>query len=143
MKIIQDMLNDKSTGVWTIRQEESVFEAVTIMDEKGISALPVVDGGTLVGIISDRDCTRRVLHRRLNPDTTRIKEIMTKEVITVDPEHSLDYCMQLIHTKKLRHLPVLENNTVVGMISIGDILKEMIAEHEQTIRHLENYITAG
>jgi CBS domain-containing protein len=138
---ILELLKGKGGDIWTIAPEASVYEAAKMMDEKGISALPVVKDDKLVGIISDRDCTRRVMVRRLNPDKTKVKDVMSQKVITVTPHNTLEDCMQLIHSKRLRHLPVMDGEKLIGLVSIGDVLKEKINVHEATIKHLENYIT--
>jgi CBS domain-containing protein len=141
MKKVRDILEHKGRNVWSIGPEASVFDALKLMAEKDIGALVVLDGGNLVGIISERDYARKiVLLGRASP-TTQVKEIMTTDVVCVDPERNVDECMALVTEKRVRHLPVLENGKLIGLISIGDLVKSIITEQQFIIEQLERYIT--
>ncbi len=141
MKKVRDILDVKGFSVWSIGPDASVFDALKLMAEKDIGALVVLDGGNLVGIISERDYARKiVLLGRASP-TTQVKEIMTTDVVCVDPERNVDECMALVTEKRVRHLPVLENGKLIGLISIGDLVKSIITEQQFIIEQLERYIT--
>ncbi len=141
MKKVRDILEHKGRNVWSIGPDASVFDALKLMAEKDIGALVVLDGGNLVGIISERDYARKiVLLGRASP-TTQVKEIMTTDVVCVDPERNVDECMALVTEKRVRHLPVLENGKLIGLISIGDLVKSIITEQQFIIEQLERYIT--
>ncbi len=140
MKKVRDILEVKGRGVWSIGPDASVFDALKIMADKDVGALVVLDGGNLVGIISERDYARKiVLLGRASP-TTQVKEIMTSRIACVDPERNVDECMALVTEKRIRHLPVLENGKLVGLISIGDLVKSIITEQQFIIEQLESYI---
>ena len=141
MKKVRDILEVKGRDVWSIGPEVSVFDALKLMAEKDVGALVVLDGGNLVGIISERDYARKIaLLGRASP-TTQVKEIMTTDVVCVDPEQNVDQCMALVTEKRVRHLPVLENGKLIGLISIGDLVKSIITEQQFIIEQLERYIT--
>ncbi|MBI1996946.1 MAG: CBS domain-containing protein [Deltaproteobacteria bacterium] len=141
MKKVRDILEHKGRNVWSIEPDASVFDALKLMAEKDIGALIVLDGGNLVGIISERDYARKiVLLGRASP-TTQVKEIMTTDVVCVDPERNVDECMALVTERRVRHLPVLENGKLIGLISIGDLVKSIITEQQFIIEQLERYIT--
>jgi CBS domain-containing protein len=125
---------------WTISPDATVFEALKLLSEKRVGALPVVEAGKLVGILSERDYARKVILKGKSSLNTPVREIMTEEVITVEPEQSMQACMELMTNMRVRHLPVLDNGKLLGIISIGDVLKEIITEQELFIRDLQNYI---
>ena len=140
MKKVRDILEVKGRDVWSIGPDASVFDALKFMAEKDVGALIVLDGGNLVGIISERDYARKVaLLGRASP-TTQVKEIMTSRVAYVDPEQNVEECMALVTEKRTRHLPVLENGKLIGLISIGDLVKSIITEQQFIIEQLERYI---
>ena len=141
MKRVRDILDVKGFSVWSIGPDASVFDALKLMAEKDVGALVVLDGGNLVGIISERDYARKIaLLGRASP-TTQVKEIMTTDVVCVDPEQNVDECMAVVTEKRIRHLPVLENGKLIGLISIGDLVKSIITEQQFIIEQLERYIT--
>jgi CBS domain-containing protein len=138
--IVKDLLNEKGNEVWTIHPDASVREALEIMAEKRIGALLVVEGDVPVGVFSERDLARRIIRAKEAPLDQPLKRFMTSPVITVTPLQSAEECMGLMTNKHVRHLPVMENNRLIGLISIGDVVKAMITSKEKTIQKLEDYI---
>ena len=143
MSQIGKMLETKGTHVWTIEPDDSVYNAIKIMDDKGIGALAVVDNGKLVGIVSERDCARRLILKKMSAEETVIKDIMTKDVFFTHPRQTVTECMAVMTQRRIRHLPVLDNNQLLGMISLGDLAKEMIAEQQFKIENLEHNLSWG
>lgn len=135
------LLNRKGGQVWSVGPDATVYQAIELMADKGIGALLVLDGGKLAGVLSERDYARKVVLKGRTSRETLVKEIMTSQVITVTPEQSVDDCMAVMTEKRIRHLPVLAGDAVVGVLSIGDLVKFIISEQEETIHQLENYIT--
>jgi CBS domain-containing protein len=137
---VKQMLEEKGNTVWTIAPDAKVFDALKFMAEKEVGALIVLEKGTVVGIISERDYARKIaLMGRLSQDTP-VREIMTIQVYCVHPSGSAEECMALMTEKHVRHLPVIEKNKLAGVISIGDVVKSIISQQKETIQHLENYI---
>jgi CBS domain-containing protein len=143
MKSVGDILQTKGREVWTIPRETIVFDALKIMADKNVGALVVLDGGKVAGILSERDYARKVILHGKSSRELKAGEIMSATVYFVSPEQNIDDCMALFTNKRVRHLPVLQNDELIGIISIGDVVKAIIAEQEYTIKHLENYITGG
>jgi len=142
MNTVKQILDQKGRSVFTIGPETSVYDAVAMMAEKHVGALPVMDGDKLVGIISERDYARKCfLQGRSSPDT-KVREIMTDRVMVVHPERTAEECMALMTEKRFRHLPVVEDGNLVGVVSIGDMVKAIISEQQFTIEQLEHYITS-
>ncbi len=140
MTTIDVILAKKGNQVWSIEPNAQVFAALELMAEKNVGALLVLDGQKIVGIMSERDYARKVMLMGKSSKTTPVSEIMTAEVLYVTPSQSVEECLALMTNKKIRHLPVLENDELVGIISIGDVVIEMISEKELLIEQLENYI---
>ena len=140
MKPVSVLLKAREGTLWHVRPDESVFSALELLARYEVGALMVMEGGRLVGVLSERDYTRKVALQGRNSKETRVADIMTHNVITVTPTTGTRICMALMSEKKIRHLPVVDGSTVVGMISIRDILDDIIADHEATIAQLESYI---
>jgi CBS domain-containing protein len=143
MKTVKDILRIKGNEIWTTTPDATVYEALQTMAEKNVGALVVLDADTVVGIMSERDYARKVILHGRSSREIRVREIMTSEVYFVRPEQDIQECMAQMTDKRVRHLPALENDRLVGIISIGDVVKALIAEHESTKKHLEDYITGG
>ena len=142
MKPVLELLKNREVAVYQVTSSVTVFEALRLLAEYGVGALIVVDDGKLVGVVSERDYTRKVALQGKNSKETTVAEIMTAEVITVSPTTGTRACMTLMSQKKIRHLPVVEGAKVLGMISIRDIMDDIIADHEQTISQLTSYISS-
>ena len=140
---VRQLINRKGNAVWHTQPDVTVFEALSLMAEKGIGALLVLEEHNLVGIFSERDYARKVILMGRSSRSTAVREIMTKKVLVVHPSQTMDDCMALMTDKHIRHLPVMEDDSVIGIISIGDVVKEIISDQEFVIGQLENYITGG
>jgi CBS domain-containing protein len=141
MKIVGQLLQTKGRQVWSIGPEAMVYEALKLMAEKGVGALVVLEAGQVVGIISERDYARKVSLQGKSDRSTPVREIMTSKVVYIRPEQTIEDCMALMTDKRIRHLPVLDGAQLIGVISIGDVVKAVISEQEFIIEQLENYIT--
>lgn len=142
MNTVKQILDQKGRSVFTIGPDASVYDAVAMMAEKHVGALPVMDGDKLVGMFSERDYARKCfLQGRSSPDT-KVREIMTDRVMVVTLERTTEECMALMTDKRFRHLPVVEDGNLVGVVSIGDMVKAIISEQQFTIEQLEHYITS-
>lgn len=140
MKPVSELLKKREGTLWHVRPDDSVFAALELLAQHSVGALMVMDGGRLVGVVSERDYTRKVALQGRNSRETKVADIMTAQVLTVTPHTGTRVCMQMMSERKIRHLPVVEDGTVQGMISIRDIMDDIIATHEATIAQLENYI---
>ena len=141
MNKVRQILKIKGSKVWTISKDASLLDALTLLREKKIGALVVMDGDKPAGIFSERDYVQRVDIAHQQPAAIRVDSIMTKNIVTVEPGQSVNECMELMTEKHIRHLPVLEDGRLVGIISIGDVVKDMIEELQFMVKQLENYIT--
>ena len=142
MKPVSELLKKREGTLWHVRPDDTVYSALEVLARHEVGALVVMDGGRLVGILSERDYTRKVALTGRNSRDTRVREIMTGEVLTVTPGTGTRACMALMSERKIRHLPVVEGGTVLGMISSRDIMDDIITDHEQTIAQLETYISS-
>ena len=140
MQQVKHLLAAKGTAVFAVAPEAPVYEAIQQMAEKNVGALAVIRGSELVGIVSERDYARKVILKDRSSRDSPVADIMTASVVTVAPDASVDECMRLCTDGRLRHLPVLEGGRVVGMVSIGDLVKATISEQKETINQLESYI---
>jgi CBS domain-containing protein len=140
MKPVSELLKKRDGTLWHVRPDDSVYTALELLAKYEVGALMVMDRSRLVGVFSERDYTRKIALQGRSSKDTRVAEIMTASVHTVGPKTGTRACMALMSEKKFRHLPVVDGDTVLGMISIRDIMDDIIADHEQTIAQLENYI---
>jgi CBS domain-containing protein len=143
VETVAQLLEDKGSDVWTIRPDASVFEAIEMMAEKGIGALVVMEGNTIVGLVSERDYARSVVLKGRASRATPIREIMARRVICARPTQSIKECMALMTDKRVRHLPVVDGDRLCGLVSIGDLVKAIIIEQQFIIEQLEHYISSG
>jgi CBS domain-containing protein len=141
MATIQHILQTKGKEIYSVTPDTSVYDALRMMAEKNVGALLVMSGGELAGIFSERDYARKIILKGESFQTATVKDMMTSAVVFVHPDQSIEECMALMTQKRIRHLPVFEHERLVGLISIGDVVKEIISDQQQMIQHLENYIT--
>lgn len=143
MQTVQQLLDRKGWGVWSVSPRTSVHEAMTQLEERNVGAVLVLEGDRIVGILSERDCVRRVMLDQLPSMTTPVSQVMTTPVKCVKVHDTVDRCMRTITELRVRHLPVLEGERAVGMISVGDVVKAQLSEQESLIHDLESYITGS
>jgi len=134
------VLKAKGHKIWSLTPESSVYEAIELMAEKHVGALLVISGAKLEGIISERDYARKVLLKERSSKQTLVKEIMTSPVVVVKPDHTVEDCMRFMTDHRIRHLPVVENHQVLGIVSIGDLVKWVVSAQAETIHELQHYI---
>lgn len=138
---VNQILRTKGTEVFSIVSTFTVFEALKVMGEKNIGAILVIDDGVLKGILSERDYARKIVLKDKSSKKTLVSEIMATDVVTVKPSDNLEFCMGLMSGRRIRHLPVIENEEVIGLVSIGDVVKAIIEIQKETIKHLDSYIS--
>ena len=141
MNKVRQILKARSGQVWTISKDSTILDGLKLMAEKQIGSLPVLEGEQVVGIFTERDFARRVGPDRRKPEETRIEEVMTRELITVDPDQTVNDCLMLMTENHIRHLPVMDEGRLVGIISVGDVVKDIIEELEFHVEQLKSYIT--
>ena len=141
MKLVKHLLDAKGRHVIAISLDSSVFEAIKIMADKSIGSLVVMEDEKLAGIVTERDYARKVIVKGRSSKSTRVAEIMTADVVTTSSAETVDKCMAVMTELRIRHLPVLEDNRVIGIISIGDLVQAIIADQKEEIEHLEHYIS--
>jgi CBS domain-containing protein len=141
MKAVRDILNAKGREMWSVKPDDTVYQAVELMAEKSVGALLVMEGEKLVGIVTERDYARKIILEGKSSRDSAVREVMTRKILCVTPERTVDECMALMTDKRIRHLPVIEQKRVVGVVSIGDLVKTMISEQQILIDQLQNYIS--
>lgn len=140
---IEGILSGKKREVYSIPPDATVYDAVALMADKNVGALLVTKDGELVGIISERDYTRKVMLRGKRSRETQVSEIMSTNLTTVEPKESVDHCLKFMTDKRIRHLPVVKEGEICGVVSIGDLVKHVISVQSATLDHLERYISGG
>lgn len=140
---VKHLLDGKDSKVWTVAPEATAYAALQLMADKNVGAVPVVDSGRVIGIFSERDYARKVILKGKSSRETAVRDLMTAEVYTVDPETGIEDCMALMTNRRIRHLPVLERQQLTGIISIGDVVKSIIEEQRGTIRELRDYVAGN
>ena len=141
MKLVKQLLESKDTGVISIAADASVFDAIKLMADKAIGSLLVMDGDELNGIVTERDYARKVIIKGRSSQSTEVGEIMTVDVVTASTDQTVSHCMSVMTERRIRHLPVVEDDKVVGMVSIGDLVQAIIADQQEEIEQLEQYIS--
>lgn len=143
MHIIEQILQKKGSDIWSVAPETTAYNALQVMAEKNVGALLVIDKGKVVGIFSERDYARKVILKDKSSKNTSVGELMTREVFYLDAGSTLEESMALMIAKHIRHLPVLKNNRLIGIVTLGDVVKQLISDQQFAIRELEKYITGG
>ena len=143
MTTVSALLSIKGGEIWSIGPDASVFEGLEMMADKNVSGQLIQDNGKLVGIFTERDYARKLILKGRFSKDTKIRDLMTTNVLYVEPDNTIQDCMTLMTEKRIRHLPVMDNGRLVGILTIGDLVKQIISEQESTIHQLENYISGG
>jgi CBS domain-containing protein len=138
---VSELIQSKGSQVWTVTPEAMVFDAIQIMADKNIGALVVTEGGKMVGLVSERDYTRKVILKGKSSRTTPVREILSEKVVSVGPDTTVQECLRLMTRSRIRHLPVLKGNQLQGIVSIGDLVNWVIQAQSSTIQQLETYIS--
>ena len=141
MKLVKHLLDTKGRDIVSIAEDASVLEAITIMAERSIGSLLVLEDSELKGIVTERDYARKVIVKGRSSKSTQVREIMSTEVRTTTPDQTVNECMTTMTERRIRHLPVIEDGKVVGLISIGDLVQAIISDQQEAIQHLEQYIS--
>jgi CBS domain-containing protein len=137
---VGSILQHKGQEVWSVGPDDSVFQAIGLMADKGVGALLVIADAALIGIISERDYARKVVLKGKSSKATRVRDIMTSPVFSVGVDHTVDDCMRIVTAKRIRHLPVMQGDKVLGVVSIGDLVQKIISTQGETIQYLQEYI---
>jgi CBS domain-containing protein len=141
MAVVRDLLNRKGTNIVSVAPTATVLEAARLMNDRSVGGVLVVDdAGALLGIFTERDILRRVVAAGLPPDSTKVAEVFTRDVVTTAPDTSVDECGALMSSRRVRHLPVVDATGLHGVVTIGDLLAHRVSEHETTIQHLNSYV---
>lgn len=143
MTTIGQLLKTKGNEIWSIAPQATIYEALQVMSEKDVGALLVVHKGDVVGIFSERDYARKLILKGKFSKDTSVEELMTRKVLYVGPESTIEDCMALMTAKSVRHLPILKNERLIGIVTLGDVIKQIISDQEFTIHQLENYISGS
>ena len=143
MRSVEKLLQIKGNQTWSIAPEATVYEALQLMSEKDVGAILVLEKGEVVGTFTERDYARKLILKGKFSKDTAVRELMTQEVLYVDPHNTIDDCMVLMTNNRVRHLPVLDNGKLAGIVSLGDMVKHIISDQESTIAQLEKYITGS
>lgn len=143
MTTVGDLLEGKGREIWSIAPDNSVFEALEMMAEKNVSGLLILENENLVGIFTERDYARKLILKGKFSKDTKVSDLMTKNILYVTTQNTIEDCMKLMTSKRIRHLPVLNNSRLMGIVTIGDLVKQIISEQQTTIHQLENYISGG
>jgi CBS domain-containing protein len=141
MKLVNHLLDTKGRSVVSILPDASVFEAIKLMADEVVGSILVMDGEEMLGIVTERDYARKVILKGRSSETTRVADIMTREILTTSGSETVNQCMETMTERRIRHLPVVEDGRVVGMISIGDLVQAIITDQQEEIEHLEHYIS--
>ena len=141
MKLVNHLLDGKGRSIVSIAPGASVFDAIKLMAEKAVGSLVVMDGEAMLGIVTERDYARKVILKGRSSETTNVSEIMTEKVLTTTGSESVNTCMELMTKERIRHLPVVDDDKVIGIISIGDLVNAIISDQQEEIEQLENYIS--
>ena len=141
MKLVKHILDAKGRHVVAIEPGASVFDAIKLMADKAIGSLVVMEDDKLIGIVTERDCARKVIIKGRSSRNTDVADIMTTDVLTASSDNTVDHCMELMTERKIRHLPVVEDDKVIAMVSIGDLVQAIIADQQEAIEQLEHYIS--
>ncbi|MDA3923044.1 MAG: CBS domain-containing protein [Salinisphaera sp.] len=141
MTTVNDLLRDKSSDIWTIGPDETMFDALKLLGEKNIGAVLVMEGGRLVGLLSERDYARKVLLKGRRSRETKVREVMSTDVTSVTSRTAVEECLSLMTDRRFRHLPVMDNDKLIGLISMGDLVKAIIEDQRDLIGQLEQYIS--
>jgi len=141
MKTVKEILKAKGTEIWSVQPSDTVLDSLRLMADKGIGSLLVMDGEKLMGIVTERDYARKVILEGKSSKDTSVSDVMTRKVLCVSPERTVDECMALMTDKRARHLPVVDHKRVIGVVSIGDLVKTLINEQQILIDQLQHYIS--
>ena len=142
MRTVRQLLGAKAPEVYAVSPDDAVIDAIRLMAEKGVGAVLAMQGGRLAGIVSERDYARKIVLHGRSSSNTSVRDIMSSNVVTVTPDHTVERCMQIVTEQRIRHLPVLQGDSVVGVISIGDLVKAVIEDQQVQLDQLQRYIAS-